>query len=249
MENTVSTNVVKLDLQTILANYRKPEFWQKTWTIIDTSELKVVWYISYIDCVNGKINSCLRAFKKNIKRGNKSLGNYWYTDESVSLPSIPINNNEYTQRHFDNALYGSTIELLKDVERHMIYEYAEYKEAENVQKQYKEELRQIANDFLNENKVTNLAIRDAYIDKYIDDNYDEKVKYYTGQVVNNYQFKVITNAYIYTAAWFDHMEDYEKYNEYLGETRKSIRWDLWNKVKEIQTDEWQNSMKEQLSDI
>ena len=45
MENTVSTQVVKLDLQTILANYKDPKFWSKKWTIIDTKQVKIVWYI------------------------------------------------------------------------------------------------------------------------------------------------------------------------------------------------------------
>lgn len=42
MRNAVSTSVVKLDLRTILDNYKKPEFWNKEWLIIDTKWISII---------------------------------------------------------------------------------------------------------------------------------------------------------------------------------------------------------------
>ena len=248
MENTVSTQVVKLDLQTILANYKDPKFWSKKWTIIDTKQIKIVWYISYIDCTENKINSVLKVSNKKIKRGKKDLShaNYWFS-ESVGVPAIPINNPDYTERHFENAILGKVLELLGDVERHCTYEYAEYKEAERLQEEMKDKLREIASDFLDKNNVTNEEIRDAYIEKYVDDNYDASE--ITSKVVARYQYKIIPNVYLYVYAWFNRQEEFEKFEaEKLGR-RISTRMEIWRKVQEMQTDEWVNGMKEQLRGI
>ena len=253
MQNSISTDVVKLDLGVILAHYKEPKFWQKKWTILDTSEIKVVWYITNIDTVNNKINSIVKVTDKNIKRGRKELSDVWYENEGVSLSAIPIDNKEYTQQHFENALYGRTIELLRDVERHIIYEYAEYKKAEQLQRDYKEGLRKIAIAFLDEMKVTDEDMREAYIDSYVDKQYDkdDKVRNLCGNIINNYQLKIMTGSYIYAAAWFNREDDYKKYSDiyYNNHNKKSVGFDIWNKCKEIQTEKWQNSMKEHLNKI
>lgn len=246
MENTVSTQVVKLDLQTILANYKDPEFWSKKWTIIDTKQIKIIWYISYINCEDNKINSTLKVVNKNIKKGTLNLSDSWWS-ESVSVASIPINNPEYTEKHFENAILGKVLELLSDVERHCTYEYAEYKEAERLQEEMKDKLREIASDFLDENNVTNEAIRDAYIEKYVNDNYN--VEEITSKVVQRYRYKIIPNVYLYVYAWFNRQEEFEKFEaEKLGR-RISTRMEIWRKVQEMQTEEWVNGMKEQLRGI
>jgi len=246
MENTVSTQVVKLDLQTILANYKDPEFWSKKWTIIDTKQIKIVWYISSINCEDNKINSTLKVVNKNIKKGTLNLSDSWWS-ESVCVASIPINNPEYTEKHFENAILGKVLELLGDIERHCTYEYAEYKEAERLQEEMKDKLREIASDFLDENNVANEEIRDAYIEKYISDNYDASE--ITSKVVQRYQYKIIPNVYLYVYAWFNRQEEFEKFEaEKLGR-RVSTRMEIWRKVKEMQTEKWVNGMKEQLRGI
>ncbi len=247
MENTVSTQVVKLDLQTILANYKDPKFWSKKWTIIDTESLKIVWYISYIDCEDNKINSALKVSNKKIKRGNKGFENSWYCNESVSVSPIPIDNPDYTERHFENAILGKVLELLGDVERHCTYEYAEYKEAERLQEEIKDKLREYASEFLDENNVTNEEIRDAYIEKYIDKNYE--AGYLTAKIIDRYHYKIIPNVYLYVYAWFNREEEFNKFETEKMGHRVSTRMEIWRKVQEIQTEEWENGMKEQLSGI
>lgn len=248
MENTVSTQVVKLDLQTILANYKDPKFWSKKWTIIDTKQVKIIWYISYINCAENKINSVLKVSNKNIKKGNKDLNHagYWF-NESVDVPAIPINNPEYTEKHFENAILGKVLELLGDIERHCTYEYAEYKEAEHLQQEMKDKLREIAEEFLDDNNVTNEAIRDAYISKYVSDNYDASG--ITSKIIERYHYKIIPTVYLYVYAWFNRQEEFEKFEDEKLGRRISTRMEIWRRVKEIQTDEWVNSMKEQLSGI
>ena len=248
MENTVSTQVVKLDLQTILANYKDPKFWSKKWTIIDTKQVKIVWYISSIDCTENKINSVLKVSNKNIKRGKKDLNHagYWYS-ESVGVSPIPINNPDYTERHFENAILGKVLELLGDVERHCTYEYAEYKEAERLQEEIKDKLRTYAEEFLDDNNVTNEEIRDAYIEKYINDNYEAGEL--TSKIIDRYHYKIIPNVYLYVYAWFNREEEFDKFETEKMGHRVSTRMEIWRMVQKIQTEEWENGMKEQLNGI
>ena len=247
MENTISTKVVKLDLKTILANYQYPKFWSKKWPIIDTKEIKIVWYIESIDCQNNKISSCVRIQDKNIRRGKKKFdnGSWWYT-ELMHLAPIPINNPEYTEVHFERTLLSSIILLLEDVECHCAMRYAEYDEAKALEDSIEERLKEIANDFLDENNVTNDEIREAYIEKYVSDNcknYD-----YTSKVLERFKHKIIPNSYLYVYAWFGKEKEFEEFESEMGR-RKSTRIEMWRMVKEIQTEEWENSMREQLEGI
>lgn len=252
MENSVSTNVVKLDLKTILRNYKKPEFWQKHWVIIDTDFIKMEWYLSSINCAQNKIHSTVKVTHKNFKLKNKELNNKWYYLEDHDLPVIPIGNKDYKQANFEKALYSTVMLLIEEIERHMIYYYAEYEAAERAQEEYKEKLRNIANEFLDKEGVTNEDIRDAYIDRYVYDNYDDSpIASMRATICDNYKYKVITEAYVYASAWFNNKDDYEKYSNilYKDHKKKSEMLTIWKICRETQTAKWKNSMKEKLKGL
>lgn len=248
MENTVSTKVVKLDLKTILENYKDPKFWSKKWPIIDTKEIKIVWYIESISCVDNKISSCVMVQNKNIRRGKKKFDykDSWWSREYQYLSSIPINNPEYTEEHFKKTLLNSIIQLLEQVEQRCTYDYAEYAEAELLEEKIENSLRKIAEAFLDENNVTNEEIRDAYIDKYIEKN--SKKHEYVLKVIERYKHKIIPNSYLFVYAWFNKEKEFDEFETKMGH-RVSTRMEMWRKVQEIQTEEWENGMKEQLEKI
>ena len=243
--SNISTKVVKLDLATILANYKKPEFWSKRWTVIETNEIKVVWYITKIDCVNNKIESTLKVEKRNIKKGKLDLSEAccWFEELGVSV--IPINNKSYTQSSFQNAVLGTLIRLLEDVERHCVWDYAEYKQAEKLEEEIRDKLKQYAEDFLDENKVTNEAIREAYIDKYVSENNKTN---YTWNVCEKYKHTIIPRAYLYAYAWFDKKEEFDEFESYMPKRRRG-NIAIWRKAREIQTKEWEEGMKRELEEI
>ena len=245
MTNNISTKVVKLDLKTILANYKKPEFWSKRWTVIETNEIKVVWYITKIDCVNNKIESTLKVEKRNIKKGNLDVSETCCWLEELSVSVIPINNKSYTQSNFQNAVLGTLIRLLEDVERHCTWSYAEYKQAERLEEEIRDKLRQYAEEFLDENNVTNEAIRDAYIEKYVSANDKSE---YCWNVCEKYKHTIIPRAYLYAYAWFDKKEEFDEFESKMKK-RRAGNIEIWKKVKEIQTKEWEESMKNELKGI
>lgn len=242
---TVSTQVVKLDLQTILANYKNPNFWAKKWTIIDTKEIKLVWYITSINCVDNKIESRVEVAHKNIRRGKKHFRDLtWYGFEYEIVSPIPINNPEYTEKHFENAILGRVLSLLESIERHCTYEYAEYKEAETLEEEVKERLKTYAEDYLDENNVSNEDIREAYIEKYVSNNSNEGEL--TDKIIKRFRHKIIPDTYLYVYAWFNRSEEFDKFEFENTKHRVSTRIEIWRKVQEIQTDEWTTGMKNQL---
>lgn len=244
MENTVSTKVVKLDLKTILENYKDPKFWSKKWSIIDTKEIKIVWYIERIDCVDNKISSCVMVQNKNIRRGTKKFTDLYSWEKSYLTP-IPVNNPEYTEEHFKKTLLNSIIFLLGNVEQNCTFSYAEYSEARRLDNEIEDKLKEIAENFLDENNVTNESIREAYIEKYVSDNSCES---YTLKVIERFKYKIIPNSYLFVYAWFNKEKEFDEFEAKIGH-RVSTRMEMWRKVQEIQTEEWENGMKEQLEEI
>ena len=244
MENMVSTKVVKLDLKTILANYKEPKFWSKKWPVIDTKEIKIVWFIEKIDCVDNKISSCVMVQNKNIRRGTKKFVDL-YSWEKAYLAPIPTDNPEYTEEHFKKTLLNSIIFLLGTVEQTCTFHYAEYEEAKRLDNEINDKLKEIAEAFLDENEVTNESIREAYIDKYVEDNSCDS---YTLKVIERFKHKIIPNSYLFVYAWFNKEKEFDEFESKMGH-RVSTRIEMWNKVKEIQTEEWENGMKEQLEAI
>lgn len=246
MEKTISTNVVKLDLKTILKNYKKPEFWSKDWLIIDTKWLSIIWHIKSIDCLHNKINSCVKVSKLNFKKGKENI-NYmsWYYEVDCSV--IPINNKEYTQKHFENNIYGCIIKLITCMEAYLTYFYKEYADAQEQDKNYRKQLEKIAENFLDENNVVNEAIRNVYIESYANKQLENRESY-RNKVIQNFKYKLLTEVYVYTAAWFNNEQDFNEYKKF-SKDRKSTYKEIREEIKLIQTDEWQNSMKNKLEGI
>lgn len=246
MENTISTNVVKLDLQVILNNYKKPEFWSKNWLIIDTKWLSINWHITYINCKDNKIMSEVKITKINYKKGNKVIKSLWYYPSS-DCQVIPINNPEYTQDHFEKNIYNAVLRVINSVEDTLTRYYKEFEDADAQDDSYIESLKNIAKAFLDENKVTNEDIREAYIDAYVSKMTYDRVSY-KSKVIDNFRYKLLTPVYVYTSAWFDNEKDFEKYKAY-DTKRKSEYEAMKQEIRLIQTEEWKNSMKQELEEI
>lgn len=245
MESNVSTQLVFLDLKTILANYKDPKFWGKKWTIFKSSQFEIVWYLYSINCMNNKIDSRVKIMPFKIKRGKKIfIFNPWYNDGKF-CDSIPIDNSDYTQEVFNKNILGTVLNTVKEAELNLIMSYAEYKEAEKANDEYSDRLKEIASDFLDSQNVTHRDIRDAYIDKYILDNSID----YTREVLQNLQYKVIPNLYLLVCSWFNATDKFEEYKKLCGGVRKSVWIKIWEQYRNIKSDTWVNDMQLKLEAI
>lgn len=239
--SNVSTKVVKIDLKTILENYRNPEFWDKEWLVIDLPQCKITWKMTDINIKSHAIESELHISAIEITRGNKKISSL---SDTYYLSKIPLKHEDYTEEFFNKSLLRGIIQLLNGSEHYMTMDYEEYLLAEKADYAKQEEAEKLAKEILDEENVYNEKIRRAYIEKCIEevDSFEERNK-----VVNNFRGKIIPNLYLYAAAWFDDEEVYEEWAKKTSEERKSSYYSLRKIIKEIQTPEWRNAMKEELS--
>ena len=252
MKNSLSTKLVYLDLKTIMENYRKPEFWGKDWLIFKSKELEITWSITNIDVLSNAIKSCICFRNGHITRGGKK---FWITGaftskhdwfyETVCRP-IPIENSDYTQEVFDRNILNTILDSIRGLEMEFARDTYEYKKALELEDEQCERLQDIAEEFLDQEGVSNGSIRNAYIEKYIDDHKES----YTKKVVENSQFRFFKTAYLHVCSWFGNDKEFEKYESILKKyiPKKQI-FKILKKTKEMQSDEWVEEMKNQLEDI
>ena len=109
--------------------------------------------------------------------------------------------------------------MINYIEYALICDLAVYKDEETRISLLEGRLREIANNFLDDNGVTNDSIRDAYIEKYVDDN-----KYNDSQlnkIVLRFNEKLLTKEYLLFASFNDNEKDVEKFSKILNEDKVS----------------------------
>lgn len=211
MEANVNTKVVKIDLETILNNYREPEFWDKQWVIMDTREIRIIWKMTHINVEKGTIKSKLVATRTHIVRDDFSIELRWRIGNDWELPSIPVNRDDYGQEQFEAMLYKGVVHLLDLIETRCVMYYDDYNRAERLlDEEYRMYTRE-ANDKLNEQHVYDEMMRSSYIDKYVDNAMKSRGGSYLIDVLCHYRYHVIPDAYKFAASWFDNSEDLAKY--------------------------------------
>lgn len=242
MKNNVSTNVVKLNLKTIMENYRDPKFWSKKWTILDCKWLTAVWYIDNIDCNNRKIMTRVDVTTKPFTRGSKTFDSH--NDRNCCAP-LSIDPRENSENIFNNTVFNTMMRGIKDCEIFCIGEYASYKDARRYEVEANEEIRNAAIKFLDEHKITEETVRDSYIDAFLKENNKNGV--YTYKIIEQYKNRVLTNAYIFAYTWFDRTDGYE-YQELLKEleTKQDINVleNIRKEVAELKAKGFEVTMKE-----
>lgn len=208
METNVSTKVMKIDLKTILENYREPEFWSREWEILKTYQMSIVWRITSIDTLRGFIESEVIAKNINVLIDGENVHRHWWSGESYSLASVPCNNPEYTEEHFKNALYGAVVRLLNSIEDHCVWYYDDYCEYERLRDEYTDKIKNEAIKYFYE-KDLDLNLKESFVDMYMR---DQIIPYSGLDVTNHYRYHVVPNAYMFAASWFDVQEDIDKYS-------------------------------------
>ena len=88
---------------------------------------------------------------------------------------------------------GAIFELAENLDKIDILKSDEYKAIENTAEDEESRLREIAEDFLDENDVTNSDIRDVYIDNYVSNNTKlaEKLDSCKGLLKYNFQTELL----------------------------------------------------------
>lgn len=147
--------VYKVDYEFLIKNYLNPSLWKKTWTIYVYKDNIFTISLNIIDCYNRYI-----YFKISYNKLQP------WESESVKYPL----DGKMSINILMNKINGTIWNLMCKYERDLIVKSDGYQEILSQKQDEEDRLREIAEEFLDDNNVINDNIREAYIDRYVDDN-------------------------------------------------------------------------------
>lgn len=214
MNNAVSTHLFKIDYEYIRKNYLNRELWGKTWTIYKFSKIEVELSLVKIDVKELFAWLSLKVYYKGDKRRKynpttRSL-NGWYEFDSIR---VPLNNPEYNDTLFQNKIYGEVMNSIRIIEEQVISGTAPYKAELKRLDDWAEELKDKANQFLDENNVSNEEIRDAYVDSFVSEH--EHDNSMLNSIKEQFKERLLTKEYLIFASYNGKEDDVKKYSDIL----------------------------------
>lgn len=243
----LTTELQHIKLDEILANYRNPKFWKKKWCVFKTKDFDCIWRIRVISVEDNTIASVVTLHYK----GKKQVKRNWWDNESFSsyCDNVPINNPDYNQEVFNRNILGSVIRTIDYLEEAIAKCSYEYREAERLERDQRDKLEEIANDFLDSENVTNDEIREAYIDHYV----SKASKYdYTGEIKSQSPRKYYPTSRLMACSWFDNKKMFDNESKLLKQSKgvkKKIMYAIWKSRKELEGDDFIAEAEEQLEGI
>jgi hypothetical protein len=147
--------VYKVDYDFLIKNYLDPSLWKKTWTIYVYKDNIFTISLNSIYCASRDINFKI-SYNKLQPWGSEVVTYPLDGQMSINILMKKIN--------------GTIWNLMCNHENDLIVQSDGYKRIESQISEEEDILREIAEEFLDDNNVTNDSIREAYIDTYVDDN-------------------------------------------------------------------------------
>lgn len=201
MKNEVALKIYKVDYDFIVKNYLSPAMWEKTWTLFVYRDIQITLNIDYISVRPKKI-----CFNISIRQDEEKCSiNIWH--------NIDSSNYNILKKQINSAIEC----LIESLERQHIYDEDGYKQIQEAG--YKEDdlLKDIANDFLDENGVSNKEIRDIYVYNYISNN--KKTDTYLSNYVTGRKHRCMPDLWM---VYYKATENNEKYQELLNKLSNEL---------------------------
>lgn len=229
--------VWKMDYSFIIKNYLNPALWQKTWTLFEYKDFVITIKLTKIETENMRI-----VFRLNLR--DNSRPNTWGDQEDVSY-SLKGSSIKFLIKNINGAIFR----MISYHERnHVLEDLPVYIDAKQQGDIEIEKLTVLASEFLDDEGVTNEEIREAYIDKYVDDN--KQNDEYIQRLRSAYEYHLLTDFYLVFA---ESIGDDAKYQTVMDRLEEN---EIENVLKEInqyktyiETDDYQEEMKGLLEEI
>ena len=223
--------VWKMDYSFIIKNYLNPALWQKTWTLFEYKDFVITIKLTKIETENMRI-----VFRLNLR--DNSRPNTWGDQEDVSY-SLKGSSIKFLIKNINGAIFR----MISYHERnHVLEDLPVYIDAKQQGDIEIEKLTVLASEFLDDEGVTNEEIREAYIDKYVDDN--KQNDKYIQRLRSAYEYHLLTDFYLVFA---ESIGDDAKYQTVMDKLEEN---EIENVLKEInqyktyiETDDYQEEMK------
>ena len=187
MNNNLIIKQYDVDYSFIIKNYLDESLWNKKWSLFVYKN-----YTFYLELYEIQVKNKKICFK--ISFDDLTYFIFYFKEQSnINILKKQIN--------------GAIFYLIEMYEHTLIRKEKEYQKIEDGKDEEIDLLTKIAEEFLDENNVSNDEIRQAYIDKYVDDN--TKTDNYLLEYINIRKYKILTDLYlVYTKASGDN----DRYN-------------------------------------
>ena len=239
--------VYDIDYSFIIKNYLNPEMWQKTWTLFQYKTFVVTLQLTYINCQDEKIT--LRVKIKD----NSSEHEYAYDwgknlDKDASddvYYSLKINDLKFLKTLIESSVFDAISKL----EKYNIVASEDYQNLKEMYSNEQDSLRNIAEDFLDANDVSNEDIREAYIDAYVSNN--TKLDGYLGRMLNKKQYIIFPDLYLMFANATRNDKTVKKWEKILAENNniEELRTEILEYLEYMQSEDFENDMNSNLEEI
>ena len=241
METGLVIKTYKMDWSFLIKNYLNPEMWQKRWTLFQYGPYKVTLNIFSIYTLSEQITFDIQI---HYALPNKMLT---YAETSMCF-SLKIDDLTFLKRQINSAIFETMIK----VERDLIRRQEDYNELEKMKFKEEEQLENITKNFIESNGVTNEHLIEAYVDAYVDEYAqmpDKIAAYVDSQVYHHFPSFYLT--------WLDTLEDDPKKeirtreikNALSDDEREQVLKDIEEYKKYIETEEFENEMKDKLEEV
>ena len=155
MKNELAIKTYDIDYSFIIKNYLDQNLWNKTWTLLVYKHYRVTLELYGIECQE-PINI---KFRIAVKTGEKSDSN---------IISYDLSNGNLTV--LKKQINGAIEQGIRYCETWLIEDEDGYRAINDAISEEEDRLRNIAEEYLDENNITLDDVREAYIDRYVSDN-------------------------------------------------------------------------------
>lgn len=241
MGQGIILKVYDVDYSFIIKNYLDEKLWNKEWTIFIYKNFHIVLRLSSIDVRNKVI-----VFEVEIQDGNRENKSYWTKSKKDTFKYfLSIENIDILKQSLNHTIFT----LMQSLEEEAYIKYTdEYYKLETMRSDESEKLEKIANEFLDDEDVTNEEIREAYINYYVDKN--EKVYELINQYIREMKYRMITDFYL---IFLEATKDDERIKIIENKIGKEKLQEALEEIKEyeeyMETDAFKEEMKENLEEI
>lgn len=235
--NLPQIKVYEIDYQFIIDNYTNPKLWDKVWNLFIFKNYVYTLSLSSID---------VKKYEINFEISLESDLNMWSRSKSAVVKHNLKNSTiEILKKQINGALFT----LAEWLEEEVIENSSEYKQIENFRNTEREYLEEFANDFLDENNVTNNEIREVYIDYYVDNN--ETVYERLGNLKDKMRYNYLTDLFlIITECSNDETRKHKVLENQNNEEKiKQILSEVDEYMQYVETEDWADEMRDKLEAV
>src|SRR5574344_175824 len=219
--NLPTPKIYAVDYSFIIKNYLDPLLWDKVWSIFEYRNFIITMNLRMIYCYDRSINlSFTLKDNSNCEGWGNTVENYF----CIFLNNINLN---IIQKQVNSTIYT----LIESMERKYIEDMDDYKQISEIEDKERDFLKEVAENYLDENNVTNKNIREAYIDTYIGDN--SKGSEYRSNFIYQEKYKHLTDLYLVFAQSIKDTSKIKLMESYMS---KNTENDNLSKAKELESE-------------